>query len=97
MAKTINETTVNIRGTAYQLRTDMNAEVVTELAQYVDDKMREIDPRGTLPPGKVSVLTSLSIAGELKEAREASETDRLNIVDRLQHMHEMLDAALGNR
>ena len=41
MARTVNETTITIRGASIQLRTDMDDEVLTELATYVDDKMRE--------------------------------------------------------
>ena len=67
----------------------------TKLASYVDDKMRELDPKGTLPQSKVSMLASLTIAGELMEERDRAEGSRREIARRLQHLHELLDEALG--
>jgi cell division protein ZapA (FtsZ GTPase activity inhibitor) len=95
MARTVNETTITIRGAAIQLRTDMDEEVLSQLASYVDEKMRELDPKGALPQSKVSMLASLSIAGELMEERDRANEGRRDIARRLQHLHELLDEALG--
>ena len=95
MARTVNETTVTIRGATIQLRTDMNEEILERLASYVDDKMRELDPKNALPQSKVSMLASLTIAGELMEERERSSEGRRDIARRLEHLHELLDEALG--
>jgi len=97
MAKAVKETTVTIGGSSIQLRTDMNPEVLERLAHYVDDKIRELDPKGKLPPGKVSVLASLSIAGELMDERSRSRESRREIARRLERLHELLDEALGGR
>jgi len=96
MSKSVKETTVTIRGSSIQLRTDMNEETLSRLARYVDAKMKELDPKGNLPPGKVSVLASLTIAGELMETRDRAEESRRDIARRLEHLHELLDEALGN-
>jgi cell division protein ZapA (FtsZ GTPase activity inhibitor) len=96
MSKSVKETTVNIRGSSIQLRTDMNEETLSRLARYVDAKMKELDPKGNLPPGKVSMLASLTIAGELMETRDRAEESRRDIARRLEHLHELLDEALGN-
>jgi len=96
MTRSVKETTVTIRGSSIQLRTDMNEEALSRLARYVDAKMRELDPKGNLPPGKVSMLASLTIAGELMETRERAEESRRDIARRLEHLHELLDEALGN-
>jgi cell division protein ZapA (FtsZ GTPase activity inhibitor) len=95
MAKSVSETTVTIRGSSIQLRTDLSDEMLARLADYVDGKMRELDPKGTLPQGKVSILTSLTIAGELLEERRRAEADRRDIARRLEHLHHLLDEALG--
>jgi cell division protein ZapA (FtsZ GTPase activity inhibitor) len=95
MPKTVNETTVTIRGASIQLRTDLNESTVARIAQYVDRKMRELDPKGMLPQSKISLLASLTIAGELIEERERGEKNRRDIARRLEHLHEMLDEALG--
>ena len=95
MARTVNETTITIRGATIQLRTDLSDETLSRLADYVDDKMQELDPKGSLPQSKVSMLASLTIAGELMEERERADETRRDITRRLQHLHELLDEALG--
>jgi cell division protein ZapA (FtsZ GTPase activity inhibitor) len=97
MARTLNQTTITIRGATIELRTDMSDETLARLTGYVDDKMKELDPKGTLPQSKVSVLASLTIAGELMEERERAKESRLAIARRLEHLHELLDEALGGR
>ena len=95
MARTVNETTITIRGASIQLRTDMDEDALSQLASYVDDKMHELDPKGNLPQSKVSMLASLTIAGELMEERDRGQESRRDIARRLQHLHELLDEALG--
>ena len=97
MARALNQTTITIRGASIELRTDMSDDTLARLADYVDDKMKELDPKGTLPQSKVSVLASLTIAGELMEERERAEESRLAIARRLEHLHELLDEALSGR
>jgi cell division protein ZapA (FtsZ GTPase activity inhibitor) len=95
MPKPVNETTVQLRGASYQLRTDLSPETIARIAALVDGKMKELDPRATLPPPKVSVLTSLSIAGDLIEERERWSSERHALARRLEHLQELLDEALG--
>ncbi len=95
MAKSINETTININGSSIQLRTDMSEEKLMKLADYVDGKMRQLDPKGVLPHSKVSMLASLTIAGELLEERKRSVESQHDLLKRLEHLHKLLDEALG--
>jgi cell division protein ZapA (FtsZ GTPase activity inhibitor) len=95
MPKSVNETTLTIHGSTIQLRTDMSNEDLSRLAVYVDKKIREIDPKGKLPQNKVAILASISIAGELLEERHKSRRSREDLARRLEHLHEMLDEALG--
>jgi len=95
VAHPINETTVTIRGTSYQLRTDLGRDAVREMAQYVDRRMQELDPTGSIPPVKVSVLASLTIAGELIEERKSGLILTAGMEERLGRIHALLDAALS--
>lgn len=94
MAERVHETTITIRGAAYQLRTDQDAERLKRLASYVDDTMNGLDPKQTLPVNKVSVLASLTIAGELFEGREASEAIRRDTAGRINALADRLDEVL---
>ena len=95
MAKPINETTINLKGSSIQLRSDMSEELILELADYVDGKMRELDPKDVLPHSKVSMLASLTIAGELLEERKRAKESQQDLLKRLEHLHKLLDSALS--
>jgi cell division protein ZapA (FtsZ GTPase activity inhibitor) len=95
MQKPVSETTVQLRGASYQLRTDLAPETIARIAAIVDGKMKELDPRAALPPTKVSVLASLSIAGDLLEEREQRHSERLALTRRLERLQELLDEAIG--
>ncbi len=61
---------VNIFGSEYTLVSDNDESYVKEIAQYIDQKMREIDKnqsiRSTL---KVAILAALNVADELFQER----------------------------
>ncbi len=61
---------VNIFGSEYTLIADNNENYVNEIAQYVDDKMREIDRAQSIKSSsKIAILTALNIADELFQER----------------------------
>jgi cell division protein ZapA (FtsZ GTPase activity inhibitor) len=95
MASTVRETTVTIRGTSFQLRTDLDDEHLREMASYVDAKLSEISPGDSFPSAKASLLASLLITGELLEERQQHATVSGNANDRFERIHRMLDEALG--
>ena len=97
MEHPVSESTVQLRGASYQIRTDLEPETLARIVSLVDEKMRELDPKASLAPAKVSVLTSLSIAGELLEERNKREQERRELVKRLKRLEELLDEALGGR
>jgi cell division protein ZapA (FtsZ GTPase activity inhibitor) len=94
MAERIHETTVVIRGASYQLRTDQDSERLKNLASQVDDTMNGLDPKQVLPAAKVSVLASLTLAGELMDLKEASGGFRADAVERLDRLSDRLDGVL---
>ena len=62
---------IDIYDQSYNVNADQNAEYVTELAAYVDLKMREVaEATRTVDSLKVAVLAALNIADELFAARE---------------------------
>jgi cell division protein ZapA len=61
---------VNIFGSEYTLRADNDGNIVEKIAQYVDEKMREIDRNQTLKSTtRVAILAALNIAEELFQER----------------------------
>ncbi len=63
--------TVSIFGSEYTLVSDQNEEYVKKIAEFVDQKMREIDrSQNITSTAKVAILTALNIADELNQERE---------------------------
>ncbi|MBM3779824.1 MAG: cell division protein ZapA [Acidimicrobiia bacterium] len=88
--------TVDIAGRAYPIRSALDATYVTELASYVERKMRlatESSPSSDTVG--VAVLAALNLADELFRARQQrSDTDdRLH--DRARHLEQIVDDALA--
>jgi len=79
---------VNIYGTEYPIRGDVDVEYIRRIAEYVDRKMREVDQNTTAKSSlKVAILAALNIADELFRERDEkaalvrrleSEADRLS-------------------
>src|SRR6266850_6630652 len=74
---------VEIYNQTYNIRSDGDSDYISELAEYVDSRMREISS-GTLTVDslKVAILAALYIADELH---------------RLKHVHEQADSQLASR
>ncbi len=61
---------VNIFGTEYTLISDNDENDVQEIAQYIDQKMREIDRNQSIKSTiKVAILAALNITDELFQER----------------------------
>lgn len=83
---------VNIFGSEYTLRADSDENYVREVAQYLDDKMREIDRSQTLKSTtRVAILAALNVADELFQER----LYRKKILDQLNEESKKLNQNLA--
>ncbi len=87
---------VEIHGQQYPIRSALDPTYVTELAAFVDQKMRaasrETAAGDTL---KVAVLAALNIADECFRVRADDRHRRDAITSRAEELEKMLDLALG--
>src|ERR1043165_4570211 len=86
---------VEIYDQAYTVRSDGDSEYLKQLAQYVDERMREISS-GTLTVDsrKVAILAALYIADELHQLRRIHEQADEQLATRSAECSEMLDRLL---
>src|SRR4051812_43855526 len=86
---------VEIYDQAYTVRSDGDPEYLKQLAEYVDQRMREISS-GTLTVDsrKVAILAALYIADELHQLRRAHEQADDQLATRSVECSEMLDRLL---
>jgi cell division protein ZapA len=89
---------VEIYNQTYSIRSDGDNEYIHELAQYVDDKMREISS-GTMTVDslKVAILAALHIADEYYQLKHAQAQVDNQLAVRSSECSEMLDRLLKQR
>jgi cell division protein ZapA len=86
---------VEIYDQAYTVRSDGDPEYLKHLAEYVDERMREISS-GTLTVDsrKVAILAALYIADELHQLRKLYDQADEQLATRSTECSEMLDRLL---
>lgn len=86
---------VEIYDQAYTVRSDGDSKYLKQLAEYVDERMREISS-GTLTVDsrKVAILAALYIADELHQLRRIHEQADEQLATRSAECSEMLDRLL---
>ncbi|HYP54175.1 MAG TPA: cell division protein ZapA [Pyrinomonadaceae bacterium] len=89
---------VEIYNQTYNIRSDGDSDYVTELAEFVDRRMREISS-GTLTVDslKVAILAALHIADELHRLKRLHEQADSQLAARSAECAEMLDRLLKAR
>lgn len=91
-----NTAKVSILGEEYTLRGYTDIERITELAQYVDQKLRQAKGRAGQPQDmtKVAILTSLNIAFELFQARSDATDRERDVATRAAELADRLNRCL---
>ncbi|HEY0005921.1 MAG TPA: cell division protein ZapA [Pyrinomonadaceae bacterium] len=89
---------VEIYNQTYNIRSDGDSEYITQLAEFVDTRMREISS-GTLTVDslKVAILAALHIADELHRLKRLHEQADSQLATRSAECAEMLDRLLKVR
>ena len=84
-------TRVQIFGSDYHVRGDVDADYIRTLAAYVDGKMSEIATDQSLVSStKVAILTAIHIADELFQERRQREQTVNDVADRALQITEVL-------
>ena len=88
--------TVEIAGQRYPIRSTLEAGYVTELAAYVDKKMRAAaDAAPTSDTVGLAILVALNVADELFRARQEQSSRGGVLNDRALRLERLLDEALA--
>lgn len=95
MAKTTTTTDVEIFGSSYHVRGDKDPQLLQELAEHVDQTMRDIAQQvSTVDTAKIAILAALNIADELFQSRKQQEGERVEIQDKVTRLAERLEGVL---
>jgi cell division protein ZapA len=83
---------VNIFGTDYPLKVNANLEYVQRIAEYVDQRMREVQvAKPNRPLHQIAILAALNIADELLQQRELSKKKLSSFEERVQTLTHQFD------
>jgi cell division protein ZapA len=88
--------TVDIAGQRYPIRSELDERYVTELAAYVDQKMRAAsDAAPTSDMLGLAVLVALNLADEYFRARQAESNDTGEFNERALQLERLVDQILA--
>ena len=88
--------TVEIAGQQYPIRSTLDERYVTELAAYVEQKMRDAsDIAPTSDVLGLAILVALNLADELFRARDHQSTAHDDLHARAMRLEAMVDAVLA--
>jgi len=88
-------TPVEIYGQTYSVRGDGDPAYLTELARFVDTRMREVASQvSTQDPIKIAILAALNIADELTRYRRQQESAAGLWMEKTEQLAERLDRSL---
>jgi cell division protein ZapA len=88
--------TVEILGREYKIRGAADAAYISEVARYVDAKLREVSQGGVAPPpDRVAIIAAMNIADELFQLKRSHSEEFSSIEKRAQSLIRMLDESLS--
>jgi cell division protein ZapA len=95
MADSDRVVSVDICGQRYPIRSTLDAEYVSRLAGYVDEKIRAAGEATSSGDGqRLAVLAALNIADELFRCRESTRARDGNLAERAGELERLLDKVL---
>jgi cell division protein ZapA len=86
---------VDIHGQRYAVRSDLDAQYISELANYLDEKMRAAARElASADPLRIAVIAALNLADELHRVRSESAGAEGRLHARAAEIERLVDAVL---
>jgi cell division protein ZapA len=96
MDQSLRVVTVEIGGHRFPIRSTLEQSYVSELAAYVDGKMRAATEAAPAADGVgLAVLVALNLADELFRCRERQSSESGDLNERALRLEQLLDTVLG--
>ena len=90
--------TVEIHGQRYAVRSDLDQSYITELATYVDQKMRlAADELSSADSLRIAVIAALNLADELYRSRADGSDVEGRVLERTAALERLVDAVLSGQ
>lgn len=90
--------TVEIHGQRYAVRSDLDQAYITELATYVDQKMRlAADELSSADSLRIAVIAALNLADELYRSRADGSDVEDRVLEKTAALERLVDAVLSGQ
>ena len=91
-----DSTTVEIFGQTYNVRGEGDPDYLTELARFVDSRMREVAAEvATVDTAKIAILAALNIADEFSRYRKEREQAAGTWIEKTEEISNRLSRIIG--
>lgn len=91
-----DSTTVEIFGQTYNVRGEGDPDYLTELARFVDSRMREVAAEvATVDQVKIAILAALNIADEFSRYKKQRENAAGAWIEKTEELSDRLGKAIG--
>jgi cell division protein ZapA len=91
-----DSTSVEIFGQTYNVRGEGDPDYLTELARFVDSRMRDVAAQvATLDPMKIAILAALNIADEFSRYRKQREDAAGVWIEKTEEISNRLKQVMG--
>jgi len=91
-----DSTEVEIFGQTYNVRGEGDPKYLSELARFVDARMREVAAQvATVDPMKIAILAALNIADEFSRFRRQRETNAGMWIEKTEEISERLNKVIS--
>ena len=91
-----DSTTVEIFGQTYNVRGEGDPDYLTELARFVDSRMREVAAEvATVDPVKIAILAALNIADEFSRYRKERQHASGGWIEKTEELSERLNKIIS--
>ena len=96
MSSNDNFVKVSIYGQEYTIKAPADATYIKNIAEYVDQKMREIQEELNTPqvPAKVAILAAMNITDELFNAKKQGDSDSNEVEEKITSLIELIDESV---
>ena len=91
-----DSTSVEIFGSTYNVRGEGDPDYLSELARFVDSRMREVAAQvATVDPMKIAILAALNIADEFSRYRKRRDDAAGAWIEKTEEMSERLGKVIA--
>ena len=91
-----NKVQISIFGQEYSVKAPADPEYIKKIAQYLDEKMREVQSGFTTTQSstRIAILAGMNITDELFNTRQSGDSENSDIEQKISSLIELIDESI---